>query len=86
MLFSILKKFVIIFLKGIFGVPLDIVAKASFDALIDFDGTLSTGRKVLREIHFLNNDKPTASGMRTAFANFANRTFGSSVDPIATDK
>lgn len=66
--------------------PLDIVARASFDALIDFDRTLSTGQKVLREIHFLNNDKPTASSMRTAFSNFKNGAFGSSVDPIATDK
>lgn len=73
-------------LKGIFGVPLDIVAKASFDALVDFDRTLSAGQRVLREIHFLNNDMPTVSGMRTAFAKFTNRTFGSSVDPIATDK
>lgn len=57
-----------LYISGISGVPIEIVGRASFEALKMFDDDYaSSKKKYLREIHFINNDEATFSNMKRIF-------------------
>lgn len=67
---------------GIFGVSIEIVGRASFEALRMFDNHYATSKgKSLHEIHFLNKDTPTFENMKRIFQSLMKDFTESSVDP-----
>lgn len=71
-----------LYVLGIFGVPIEIVGRASYEALIKFDEyCASTKNNTVREIYFLNKDEPTFSNMKRIFQSLMKDFQESSFDP-----
>ena len=72
----------VLYVLGIFGVSIEIVGRASFEALKMFDGYYASSKvKNLREIHFTNKDAPTFENMKRIFQFLLKDYQESSVDP-----